>query len=262
MIWDRLTSPQLAALPRTVPVVLPLAATEQHGPHLPLATDRLIAEHFMTRLDEVLAENVLILPTVSVGCSEHHLDFCGSLTLTHEHFAAYVTDVLTSVQSHGFTNLVMFNAHGGNLAVGQTILETFGRRRPECQVVMMTWWQLATAELLELSETGPGGVGHAGEFETSLLLYFAEALVQKDKLPDNGLAPTYTWAESDMLRRGNASLYRPFNTMTRNGVVGVPKAAGADKGARISDIVVAHAARILRSLQDSPGVVHTEGHDS
>ena len=75
MIWDTLTSPQFAALPKTVPVVLPLAATEQHGPHLPLATDRLIAEHFTVRLDAELSENVLILPTVSVGCSEHHLRF-------------------------------------------------------------------------------------------------------------------------------------------------------------------------------------------
>ena len=249
MIWDKLTSPQLAALAKTVPVVLPLAATEQHGPHLPLATDRLIAEHFMTRLDEELGENVLVLPTVAVGCSEHHLDFCGSLTLTHEHFTAYVTDVLTSVAGHGFTNLVMFNAHGGNAAVGQTILETFGRRHPECQVVLLTWWQLATAELLELNDSGPGGVGHAGEFETSLMLYFAEPLVHKDKLPDNGLEPTYAWAENDLLRRGEGSLYRPFATMTRNGVVGVPKAASADKGAQISDIVVAHAARVLRSLR-------------
>ena len=249
MIWDRLTSPQLEALPKTVPVVVPLAATEQHGPHLPLATDRLIAEHFTARLDEALGDDVLILPTVSVGCSEHHLDFCGSLSLTHEHFAAYVTDVLSSVAAHGFTNLVMFNAHGGNVAVGQTILETFGRRHPECQVVLMTWWQLATAEFERLNESGAGGVGHAGEFETSLLLYFAPQLVHQE-LPDNGLTPTYAWAESDLLRRGEASLYRPFNTMTRNGVVGVPKAASADKGAELSALVVSRAAHILRSLRN------------
>lgn len=248
MIWDELTSPQVLALAKTVPVVLPLAATEQHGPHLPLATDRLIAEHFMTQLDKALPEGVLILPTVAVGCSEHHLDFCGSLTLTHEHFAAYVTDVLTSVASHGFTNLVLFNTHGGNLAIGQTILEAFGRRHPECQVVMMTWWQLAAAELLVLNESGPGGVGHAGEFETSLMLHIAGHLVRTDALPDNGLVPTYAWAENDMLRRGAANLYRPFSTMTHNGVVGVPKAASAEKGARISALVVEHTQAIIRSL--------------
>lgn len=248
MIWDELTSPELAGLDRGTPVVLPVAATEQHGPHLPLATDRLIAEHFVGRLEETLSARVLILPTVAVGCSEHHMDFCGSLTLTHEHFAAQVLDVLGSVASHGFTNLVLFNAHGGNIAVTGVILETFGRRHPECQVVTMTWWHLAADALLGISETGPGGVGHACEFETSLMLHIAPQLVRLDALPENGLQPTYSWAESDMLRRGAASLYRPFRTMTTNGVVGEPRAASAEKGARISEVVVEKAREVVASL--------------
>lgn len=248
MIWDELTSPELDALPKTTPVVLPIAATEQHGPHLPLATDRLIAEHFMRGLEESLSERILILPTVSVGCSEHHMDFCGSLTLTHEHFTAQVLDILGAAASHGFTHLALFNAHGGNIAVGQVILEIFGRRHPEVQVVMMTWWQLAADALLTLNETGPGGVGHACEFETSLMLLIAPQLVRQEAIPENGLQPTYAWAESDMLRRGAASLYRPFRTMTRNGVVGEPRAASADKGRQISDIVLERAETILTSL--------------
>lgn len=248
MIWDELTSPELAALPKTTPVVLPLAATEQHGPHLPLATDRLIAEHFMRGLEATLAETILILPTVSVGCSEHHMDFSGSLTLTHAHFTEQVLDILSAAASHGFTNLVLFNAHGGNIAVGQVILEIFGRRHPEAQVVMMTWWQLATDALFEVTETGPGGVGHACEFETSLMLLIAPQLVRQDAIPENGLEPTYPWAESDMLRRGTASLYRPFRTMTRNGVVGEPRAASLEKGRRISEIVLGRAAEVIASL--------------
>jgi len=248
VIWDELTSPQLGALSREIPVVLAVAATEQHGPHLPLATDRLIAEHFTGRLDAALRERVLILPTLAVGCSEHHMDFCGSLTLTHDHFQAHVLDVLTSVAAHGFKNLVLFNAHGGNLAIGQVTLEIFGRRHPACQVVLMTWWQLAADALLHLTETGPGGVGHACEFETSLMLHIAPRLVRLDALTDNGLQATYAWAEGDMLRRARASLYRPFNTMTRNGVVGEPKAASADKGRRISEAVMAQAGELIRSL--------------
>lgn len=248
VIWDELTSPQLAKVAKTTPVVLPIAATEQHGPHLPLATDRMIAEHFMGQLEAALGESILILPTVAVGCSEHHMDFCGSLTLTHEHFAAQVLDVLGSVASHGFTNLALFNAHGGNLAVGGVVTEIFGRRRPACQVVLMTWWQLVADALLKVNETGPGGVGHACEFETSLMLHVAPQLVRLEELPENGLQPTYGWAESDMLRRGAASLYRPFSTMTSNGVVGEPKAASAEKGKRISALVVEKAQEVIVSL--------------
>lgn len=248
MIWDELTSPKLGALSKTTPALLPIAATEQHGPHLPLATDRLIAEHFMAQLETTLQKDVLILPTVAVGCSEHHMDFAGSLTLTHATFTAQVLDILEAVASHGFRNLVLFNAHGGNIAVGQVIAEIFGRRHPECQVVMMTWWLLASDALLEISDTGPGGVGHACEFETSLMLYIAPRLVRLEALPENGLEPTYPWAESDMLRRGSASLYRPFRTMTRNGVVGEPRAASAEKGERISEVVVEKAREILESI--------------
>ncbi len=248
VIWDELTSAQLGPLDKRTPVVLAVAATEQHGPHLPLATDRLIAEHFMGCLDAALPERILILPTLAVGCSEHHMDFCGSLTLTHDHFKAYVLDILTSVAAHGFKNLVLFNAHGGNLAIGQVILEIFGRRHPACQVVLMTWWQLAADALMHVTETGPGGVGHACEFETSLMLHIAPQLVQLGALPDNGLQPTYAWAEGDMLRRARASLYRPFSTMTHNGVVGEPKAASADKGRRISEVVVAQARDLIGSL--------------
>ena len=253
VIWDELTSPQLGAVAKTTPAVLPIAATEQHGPHLPLATDRLIAEHFMRGLDTALGERVLILPTVAVGCSEHHMDFPGSLTLTHATFAAQVSDILSAVAAHGFTNLVLFNAHGGNLAVGQVVLETFGRRHPDCQVVLMTWWQLAADALLALSDTGPGGVGHACEFETSLMLVAAPQLVQLDALPENGLQPTYPWAEGDMLRRGAAGLYRSFSAMTTNGVVGEPRAASAEKGERITQIVLAKAAEIVASLAEGPG---------
>ena len=74
-----------------------------------------------------------------------------------------------------------------------------------------------------------------------------------DALPENGLQPTYPWAESDMLRRGAAGLYRPFAAMTTNGVVGEPRSASAGKGERITQIVLAKAAEIIASLAEGPG---------
>ena len=249
MIWDQLTSPKLAALDRAIPVFLPIAATEQHGPHLPVAADRLIGEHFMRRLNERLPDEVLILPPVSVGCSEHHMEFVGTLTLTHATFIAQVTEILESVAAHGFTNLILSNSHGGNVGAMTVIMEAFGRRHPACRVVWWSWWNLAAQRLLDLNETGPGGIGHACEFETSLMMLIAPALVDMRAIVKGGNLPTFDWATSDLIRRSPAGLYRTMQAMTGNGVYGDPTAATAEKGEKITALVVDDMARIARELK-------------
>lgn len=248
MIWDQLTSPQIKTLSRTIPVVLPIAATEQHGPHLPLATDHIIGRHFAHKLHEQLPEQVLILPALPVGCSEHHMAFVGTLTFSHHTFATMIVEILASVAAHGFTNLVILNAHGGNQAIGQVALEMFGARYPECRVVMATWWRLASQALLDITETGPGGVGHACEFETSLLLHIAPELVQREQITAGGNQPTFEWAEADMLRGANASLFRAMDVMTTNGVYGDPTAASAAKGAEVEAAVIQALKAMILSL--------------
>jgi creatinine amidohydrolase len=115
-IWDQLTSLQLAAVPKTISVILPIAATEQHGPHLSVAADHRLAAHFLSRLHTAIPDRALILPALPVGCSEHHQSFAGTLTLPT--FAAVIVEILGSVAAQGFTKLVVFNAHGGNQASG------------------------------------------------------------------------------------------------------------------------------------------------
>jgi creatinine amidohydrolase len=249
MIWDQLTTVELDGLARTTPVVLPVAATEQHGPHLPLATDRLITEHFARRLGDELDLDVLVLPCISVGCSEHHLGFPGTLSVRHETLFGQLGDTLESVARHGFTNLVVLNGHGGNGAATQVFVESFGHRHPGCRVVASSWWRLAGQELGGITETGPGGVGHACEFETSLMLHFAPELVRTGKIAPGGNAATFDWAEGDMLRSSRASLYRDFREMTGGlGVYGDPTAASAEKGRSIEAAVLAELTGLVRSL--------------
>lgn len=248
MIWDQLTSPQIGALSRSIPVLLPIAATEQHGAHLPVATDHLIASHFARQLHRHLADQVLILPTITVGCSEHHMAFPGTLTLSHHTFLQVIIEILESVAAQGFKTLVIFNAHGGNLAIGQVALEQFGARHPECQVVFATWWRIAAEALFGITETGQGGVGHACEFETSLVMHLAPDLVDRSQITAGTNQPTFEWAEGDMLRGSKASLYRPMKAMTPSGVYGDPRAASAKKGARIETAVLAELQKIILSL--------------
>lgn len=251
MIWDNLTSPEVHELDRNIPVIFPVSATEQHGPHLPLATDRLIAEHFCGELSTAIPDKVLILPIMSIGCSEHHMDFAGSISIQHQTFLQQAEDILSSVIRHGFKNIIVFNSHGGNLAVGQLLLEKFGAKNPGIKIVLATWWKLAAEAFIELNETGPGGVGHAGEFETSLMLHIMPELVHLDRREAMKNIETYPWAEMDMLRGSKASIFRSMKAMTSNGVFGDPGTCSAAKGIEITKIVTTSLKEIVLGLYRS-----------
>lgn len=248
MQWKNLTAPEIRAVKRQTPVLLPLAAVEQHGPHLPTSTDCTINEHLMTLIDEAIPDGVLILPTVAVGCSRHHLDFGGTLTVSHETFIRYVSDILDSIASAGFTTIVLFNSHGGNQAAGQVVVESWGVSHPDTRIVLLTWWKIAKARLSEIMESGPGGVGHAGELETSILLEAAPELVHIDSIEPKANIPTFGWAESDLIRDSKGLLHRSFSRMTSNGAFGDPTAASSEKGRRIAEAVTDELREILLDL--------------
>jgi creatinine amidohydrolase len=250
MIWQNLTSPSLSHVDRRTPVLLPLAAIEQHGPHLPLATDRLIGEYFAAELEREIPDRILILPSLAVGCSRHHMDFAGTLTLSHDTFAALAIETMSGVIAHGFHHLILLNSHGGNQGVGQVILERLGEAHPECRVVLATWWKLAGAELAGITESGPGGVGHACEFETSLIECIAPELIDRAAIKPGENAPTYSWAEGDMLRGARAALYRTMKQMTPNGVYGRPDQASREKGLAIRNTVVGNLKTVVLDLID------------
>ncbi len=249
MRWENFTTNEIAGMDRSIPVVLNVAAIEQHGPHLTVDTDAAIGAYFLDRLDERIGDGVLILPQVKACCSEHHMDFPGTLSVRHETFLAYVGDILDSVARHGFTNIVVFNSHGGNQAVGQVLLEKFGSSHRNCRVAFLTWWRLAAPELEKIRETGFAGVNHACEFETSLMFLAAPDHVRQELIGGMSYVETYDWANADMIRAGRGALFRTMHEMSDGtGVVGDPSSASTDKGRRISDAVVAQLERVVTSL--------------
>jgi creatinine amidohydrolase len=249
MIWQELTSTDFVSIDNTTPVLLPVAAIEQHGPHLPLATDRIIDEHLATELDARLGRAILILPSVPIGCSEHHMEFSGSLTLDHTTFADVAFQSLHSAWRHGFRTFLILNSHGGNQGVCQMLLERFGAEHADSRVIIATWWRVAAEELLAMNESGTGGIGHACEFETSLILHIAPQLVRVDAIPPRANVATFDWAEADLIRAPRATLFRTMKQMTPHGAYGAPSAATAEKGKRISEVVCDALSKILTDLR-------------
>ena len=113
---------------------------------------------------------------------------------------------------------------------------------------MTSWWQLSRTGLLEITETGFGGVGHAGEFETSLMLLIAPELVQTDKIQNGTNQPGYSWSEADMLHGSAAAHYRTLKQLAPNGVYGDPRAGSQKKGAQITDLVVRCLSEVVQDL--------------
>src|SRR4051794_40993994 len=123
---DKLTWPEVKAeLERgRDTVVIAFGATEQHGLHMPLATDALIGDHFARALAERL--DAFVAPTVRVGCSSHHLDFPGTLSLEDQTFHGIVADLVRSLARAGFARVVLLPTHGGNFAPLAAAVEKLG----------------------------------------------------------------------------------------------------------------------------------------
>ena len=253
MKWASLTSAYIHATDKNTPVILNLAAIEQHGPHLPLETDARIGAMFLDELDNRNPEAQLILPAVVMCCSDHHMDFAGTITVPHTVVHDYVLAVLDSVARHGFKNIVLFNSHGGNQAIAQVILERFGAEHRQCRIVLATWWNLARPELAELSDSGRFGTGHACELETSLML-FADAVPDTTKIPaGESFKSGFEWADGSMLVGSKASMFRTMKDISGgNGVVGTPDCASLDKGKQIVELVADRMQQIIADLAAAP----------
>jgi creatinine amidohydrolase len=151
-------------------VVIPIGATEQHGPHLPLLTDHLMAETIALRAAELVppAVDVLVAPVLPYGCSSHHLQVGGALTINLRTYIAFLVDLGESVAQMGCKRLVLLNGHGGNEdAMRVAATELVSERRLGMAVSAASYWTIGQRVLAGLPFDGPG---HAGHFETSCVM--------------------------------------------------------------------------------------------
>jgi creatinine amidohydrolase/Fe(II)-dependent formamide hydrolase-like protein len=241
---DKLTWPQVKAEIEAGrdTVVLALGATEQHGRHMPLATDALLGDHLARRLAQRL--DAFVAPTVRVGCSEHHVGFAGTMSLSQETFHAIVADLVSSLARGGFRRIVLVPTHGGNfapLAAAVAKLE-----QPELVTAVTDLGVLfAIAQMGERDHGVPlseGGL-HAGEWETSLLLAIHPKLVHME-LAEAGFTGDMEQAIGGIFAAGGVASLSP------NGTLGDPARASAEHGERYWSAVVDLA---FEQIQAAPG---------
>ena len=209
--------------------VLPVGSTEQHGPALPLGTDYMVASAFADSVAE--RDDVVRLPTLPVGVSEHHRQFHGTLWTTPETFERYVTETVESIASHGVRKAVVVNGHGGNVDALSRSARTL-RREGVAFAPTWNWWE--SVEELD-SELFDSEGGHAGAAETSMMFAVAEDLVRQDELDAAADGAPDGWGQ----RVHGASVGFDTIDFTPTGAVGDPTegslAAGRELFDRASD---------------------------
>lgn len=165
-------------------IIVPLAATEQHGPHLPVFTDSLICEHIVsTAIRQASVKvDVLMAPVVTIGCSQHHLSFGGTISYTSMTYMYMLRDIGESLISDGFKKIIFVNAHGGNEPIMVQTANDLAVRHP-IWTASASYWRVAQEALIELNAAEIGLVpGHAGGFETAAVMALKPELVRTDLL--------------------------------------------------------------------------------
>lgn len=218
-------------------VIITIGSTEQHGLHLPLGTDAIWGEALGDRVARALG-NALLAPGLRIGCSEHHMDFAGSLTLGQETFIQVVADLCRSLAHHGFGHIVLIPTHGGNFAPLAKAVEAIRPELPEVNLIAFTDLMALMDEIFRVGKAQkvmPEQAGaHAGEFETSLMLTVRPELVAMDEAQ-----PGYV---GDQLSIAPVVFEKGFRAVTENGVLGDPRDASAANGeaylAAMTDLLV------------------------
>lgn len=255
--FERLRADGVAA--RTI-AVLPVAAIEQHGPHLPLSVDTVLVNGIVNAaLDHLPAElPVLILPTQSVGLSPEHARFPGTLTLKNETILRLWTDIAESVAATGITRLVLFNSHGGNVGVMDLVARDL-RARLDMLVYSVSWFNLPLRDAdghdvnaLFSAEEHRFGV-HGGDIETSMMLALDPTRVDRTQARNFTSATQARASQFEILGNGkSAKLAWQTQDYNPAGAVGDAAHATAEKGRAMVDAAGLALARMLAEMDRLP----------
>jgi creatinine amidohydrolase len=254
--WAELKTGDFATLDaaRTV-ALLPLGATEQHGPHLPLSVDRSLVDAMVAAALPQLAADlpVLVLPTQPVGYSPEHSAFAGTLTLSWQTAISTWIDLGACVAAAGVRKLLLFNAHGGQVSLMDVVAREL-RTRHGLIVYSCSWWNLPLGDAASQFSDEEHRFGvHAGEIETSLMLAIDPARVEMSLAKHFASASQQRAATSPILGNGrSAKLGWQMQDYNPEGAAGNAQAATAKKGRALLEAAGGQLALLLAEFSALP----------
>lgn len=212
-------------------VLLPVGSTENHGPHLPLDTDRAIAEAICMAASE-RDERLVVAPPLAYGVSYQHRGTPGGAVslpsgVLVEVVAAIVEELLRTDRR---VAVMVVNGHSGNMPAVTGAVDELGRRLGQARVAACSWWNLVMDVIEESGRADAGGIGHAGAIETSVMLALSPDLVRRDRIPEGADG----WPDS-VLRDRRIHRWLTFDQSIDEGVLGSPRDADGELGQKLVD---------------------------
>lgn len=207
-------------------IIVPIGSIEQHGPHLPLGTDTFIGEVLAVKIAEKLGKTI-VAPVISIGCSQHHMGFPGTLTLKPETLMQIIRDVCSCLVKHGFKRIILLPTHGGNFAPVKTVIMELAIELKDIKIIspleLEEFIRVTNSVIAEYGVSFREAGSHSGATETSVMLAIKSELVRMDRAIE-GYTGDYTI--SQIYSHG-------VKAISETGVLGDPRKANEKAGKRI-----------------------------
>ena len=245
--------------------LLPLGATEQHGPHMAVSTDSVIVSELASAAEKALQEKVLLCPLLPFGSSDHHLSFGGTLSISPLLYTELIIQLVQSLLTNGFRRIVLLNGHGGNITPVKQALSILSSRfdtSKQPNIALVTYWELAGKPFAGMIPMESPALSHACEYETSLMLHlypnkvWMEKVQRADRPETNG----YIAFEDDEPYRG-VTLGKQTAFISGNGSSGEPGLASAAKGKFLFESAYTELVAFLESFSNWPFLPDLAGGD-
>ncbi len=223
----------LAKSPHTL-VVMPVGATEQHGPHLPVGTDHFAVEYIARLAAATAAKNIpiVVAPTLPFGCSQHHLPFGGTISLNTPTYYRVLYELAESLIQAGFQSIFIINGHGGNQELAQLVARDLALKYP-VHFAAASYWVTAWEAMIKVTANGPSRMpGHAGMFETCLMMALRPDLIRKP-LPHREIKES---PQLSLHRRYRIESHGSWQTL--GGFTDSPGRASEDLGKKYLEVIV------------------------
>lgn len=230
----------------------PLGAIEQHGQHLPVDTDNLIAESLCEAAARAHPNELVVAPIVPYGFNDHNMEFPGTVSIQPTTLLNYLTDTGRSFASAGFRHIIIVNGHGSNDTIAQLAARRVTNETP-AYAAMTSSYALGKAVDQQhpgLRTSPMGGVAHACEFETSMYLHLAPDRVRTEEIADELPKGFPDCVEHDWSGGGPLAFMTWYSQRTESGTEGMPSHANGDKGRQLFDHSVELLVKIARDFRD------------
>ena len=255
MLWEEQSWPNIKEIDKNTPVVIPTGSCEQHGHHLPVFVDSIQVDGIARRSERELGDAVLLLPTLWLGSSHHHLDFPGTVSVPPALYSQMIKSVATCVLEAKFHRILFLNGHGGNHVPIAHALSELAMQSDEANAALLalaTWWELGrTVVNPDHLDTQTPCLTHACEYETSLVMALRPDLVALDRAVEGSPALDNDWVRTES-PGSRVAIFQRFNRLTAAGSMGRPTAASAEKGQRLLDGVVDEVVKFVRDFATWP----------